>query len=138
MSARKATALKLLQGTARADRIHAEPRYRGGVPKPPATLSLAARGFWKELAKLLDGSGVLAEADRQALALTCSALAEHQAAQSVVAASGATYEAKTEAGTVLHRQRPEVAIAADAWRRALRGLIEFGLTPASRGRIEVK
>jgi P27 family predicted phage terminase small subunit len=79
---------------------------------------------------------VLTVADRAALALVCTALAEHEAAAAVVATKGATYEAVTEAGTILHRQRPEVAIASDAWRRAMRGLAEFGLTPASRGRVE--
>jgi P27 family predicted phage terminase small subunit len=88
------------------------------------------------LAKQLDGAGVLTEADQHALALLCTALAEHEAAAAVVAELGATYEARTESGTILHRVRPEVAIAADSWRRAMRGLSEFGLTPASRGRVE--
>jgi P27 family predicted phage terminase small subunit len=137
MPARRPTALKLLTGTFRPDRARNEPRYSATVPKPPVTLSKAARAYWQELSKQLDRAGVMTEADRQALALTCSALAEHEAAAAVVADLGAAYEARTEAGAIMHRQRPEVAIAADAWRRAMRGLSEFGLTPASRGRVEV-
>ena len=52
--------------------------------------------------------------DRGALALTCSALAEHQAAAAVVVELGATYEARTEAGAILYRERPQVRIAADS------------------------
>jgi P27 family predicted phage terminase small subunit len=88
------------------------------------------------LAKQLDHAGVLTEADQHALALTCTALAQHEAAAAVIAEHGHSYQVVTESGTVLHRVRPEVAIAADSWRRAMRGLSEFGLTPASRGRVE--
>jgi P27 family predicted phage terminase small subunit len=80
---------------------------------------------------------VLTLADREALALTCSALAEHQRAAAVVAERGVAYEAPAKNGTVLYRERPEVRVASDAWRRALRGLTEFGLSPASRGRLDV-
>jgi P27 family predicted phage terminase small subunit len=138
MPARRPTALKLLLGTARSDRTRNEPQYRGGIPKAPATLCPAARGYWRELARLLDASGVLTEADRQALALTCEALAEHQTARAVLAELGSTYECRTESGAVMYRVRPEAGLAADAWRRAMRGLCEFGLSPSSRGRIDVK
>ena len=50
---------------------------------------------------------------------------------------GSTYETVTRSGTVLYRPRPEVRLAADAWSRALRALVELGLTPRSRGRVEV-
>lgn len=100
-------------------------------------MSKAARRYWSELAPRLIETGLLTEAERSALALTCEALAQHQAANAVIATLGYTYKAETESGTVLHRERAEVRIAADAWRRALRGLAEFGLTPASRGRIEL-
>jgi P27 family predicted phage terminase small subunit len=138
MPGRRPSALKLLEGTYRPDRSRREPRPPAGIPEAPAWLCEQAREIWRELAPALAGMGVLALPDRQALALACDALAEHRAARAVVEREGATYPATTESGATLHRVRPEVGIAADAWRRALRGLSEFGLTPASRGRIDVE
>src|SRR3954451_16072338 len=116
MPARRPTALKLLLGTARSDRARNEPQYRGGISKAPATLCPAARGYWRELARLLDASGVLTEAGRQALALTCEAVAEHQGARAILAEQGTTYACRTGAGAVMYRARPEPGLAADAWR----------------------
>ena len=50
---------------------------------------------------------------------------------------GNVYEAVTNSGTVLYRPRPEARLAAAAWDRALRALVQLGLTPRSRGSVEV-
>ena len=55
----------------------------------------------------------------------------------VLAAEGSTYEATTQSGSILHRPRPEVLIASDAWRRAAMALAQLGLTPRARGAVEV-
>jgi P27 family predicted phage terminase small subunit len=138
MPGRLPTVVKVLQGTARQHRLKREPQHPVGDPRPPAWLGAEARAFWDELVPVLVGAGVMTTADRHALALTCSALAEHRAAMAVLDAGGSTYEAASTSGAVLHRERPEVRTAADAWRRAMRGLCEFGLSPASRGRIDVE
>jgi hypothetical protein len=49
---------------------------------------------------------------------------------------GSIYETKTPQGSVMIRPRPEVALLADAWRRAVTVLKEYGLTAVSRGRVE--
>jgi P27 family predicted phage terminase small subunit len=90
---------------------------------------------WRELAPLLVRMRVLTKADGAALALTCDVIAEYRAARAVVEAEGATFTVRTDSGKVV-RAHPAVAIAADAHRRALRGLAEFGLTPAGRRRVE--
>lgn len=77
---------------------------------------------------------VMTGADPVALGLLCDALADYMAARDVVRKKGTTYETEGDAGTML-RQRPEVYIAADAWRRAKLMLTEFGLTPASRAKV---
>ena len=43
--------------------------------------------------------------------------------------------ATTATGDLMCRPNPEVTIASDAMRRSLRMLAEFGLTPASRGKV---
>jgi P27 family predicted phage terminase small subunit len=79
---------------------------------------------------------VLTEADGEALALAADALADYVTARGVIQKKGHTYETKTEAGAVMVRPRPEVSIASDAWKRARLMLLEFGLTPAARGKVK--
>jgi P27 family predicted phage terminase small subunit len=135
--ARKPSALKLLEGTYRPDRSRREPRPPVVIPEPPAWLCEQALEYWRELAPQLEALQVLTSVDRQALTLCCDALAEHRAARGVVARDGATYRTVTEGGSILYRQRPEVGIAQDSWRRALRAMVELGLTPAARGKLDV-
>lgn len=103
--------------------------------------------------------GLLTTADPHALALLCEAYAEYIEARAIVRKLGMTYESKIiraatkrvdvradEAAeseedpevalSVMIRARPEVAIAADAWRRAHRMMVDFGLTPSSRGKLQ--
>ena len=130
------TEIKLLRGTYRLDREPKNPaRPPRGTPRPPEWLGPVALELWRELAPLLVKMRVLTKADRQALALLCDALAEYRAARAVVEAEGATFTVRTDSGKVV-RARPEVAIAADAHRRARLMLAEFGLTPAGRRRVE--
>ena len=75
--------------------------------------------------------------DRQILALCCSALGQFDEAMAELAEKGSTYETTTQAGSVLRRAQPEVRMAADAWGRALQGLVQLGLTPRSRGNVEI-
>lgn len=101
----------------------------------PKHLPETARLLWKWLAPRLDEMQTLTKVDGPALELLCDAYAEYRSARAVIDAEGATYEAVTEAGATMVRQRPEVAIAADAWRRVRAMLTEFGLTPSSRSKV---
>ena len=71
------------------------------------------------------------------LALCCTALAQHDEAMAVLAERGTIYETVTATGSVLRRPQPEVRMAADAWGRALQGLVQLGLTPRAKGAVEV-
>jgi P27 family predicted phage terminase small subunit len=139
MPARKPTNLKVLQGTLRRDRLNPnEPEAGVGRPCCPPWLDAVARGYWDALADHLEEMSVLTQADGHALALLCAALSEYQAAIAVLQIDGPTYKCVTKAGDMMVRQRPEVAIAQDAWRRAKMMLEQFGLTPAARSRVEAR
>ena len=130
--------LKVLRGTDQPCRMNKrEPQAEAGAPACPAWLSPKAKRAWKEIVGILGGMKILAKADRKALEMLCDAYAEYRDARAVVSKQGATYEAETVAGGTMIRPRPEVAIAADAWRRVKGMLTEFGLTPASRSRVHV-
>jgi P27 family predicted phage terminase small subunit len=131
------TATKRLRGTLRKDRLNVnEPAPPRGAPKASASLPSVVAAQRRNLVKVLTPMNVLTRADGPALELLAFALAEYDASARVVLEQGATYECKTEAGAIMRRARPEQAIAADAWRRAAQMLASFGLTPASRSKVE--
>jgi P27 family predicted phage terminase small subunit len=133
------TAVKARRGTLRPDRMNPrEPRPELGVPKPRRGLPADVRATYRRLAAILKPLHVVTLADGPALELLAGAIAEHDRAAAVIGAVGATYECPTSVGAVLHRVRPEVALAADAWRRAAVLLAGFGLTPASRSKVEAQ
>lgn len=108
------------------------PQPTVGLGKPPLWLSREAKRHWRQIEPLLSSLGVLAAPDTLAFAMLCDALAEYVAARRVIAEEGPTYKTYTMAGSALYRTRPEVAIAADAWRRAGSMLGQFGMTPSAR------
>ncbi len=134
---RKPTALKVLGGTARPDRLNPhEPQPAETTGRPPAWLKGQGRRVWRWLVPLLREMRVLTAADEQALALLCDVFAEYLEAREILRQRGLTYETTTPQGDRMVRPRPEVAIAADAWRRVQRMLTEFGLTPSARSRVQ--
>jgi phage terminase small subunit len=112
------TALKVLNGSA----AHHPERRNGDEPKPrlgakpPTWLphNGPARLAWRRLAPMLHRLRVLTEADADALALGCIALAEY-------------LEARTDDGSWRK--------ADAAWKRYLAVLSAFGLTPSSRAKV---
>jgi len=130
------TRMKILRGNPGKRALPAnEPRPTAGIPKMPSKLSSRARRAWRSIGPELDRMGVLTVADGTALELLCDAYAEWKDARQVVIVDGATYETVSKHGKMT-RTRPEVAIAADAWRRIAVMLREFGLTPSSRTKVE--
>ena len=102
---------------------------------PTQKLDPLARQMWDETVPLLERMRVLTEADLHILEQTCEAYAEYWQAKKRLRRRGLTYESPTVTGGVIIRPRPEVAIASDAWRRLRQGLMELGMTPASRTRV---
>ena len=129
--------LKLLRGNPGKRPVNKqEPSPQAGVPDCPSWLTQKAKETWKQIAPILDGMRVLTKADRQALELLCDAYAEYRKARETILKRGLTYTSKTSEGKII-RPLPEVSIAADASRRLRAMLLEFGLTPSSRSRIQV-
>ena len=135
----KPTKLRTLAGNPGKRRINPnEPKPKRARLSCPRWLSADGRRAWRELVPLLDGMQVLTTADRMALTMLCDAYSEWLTAREVIQDKGETYETETTNGSVKYSPRPEVAHAADAWRRVKSMLAEFGLTPASRSRLSVE
>ncbi|AWM34190.1 phage terminase small subunit P27 family [Hymenobacter nivis] len=132
----KPTALKRLGGTLQLCRTNAhEPVSAVLLPTPPAWLSDKARQYWAEIGAVLLDMKLCTVADGPALQLLTETLAEWAEARQAVHTKGLVYETKMVTGDIMQRPVPEVAIASDAMKRSLRMLAEFGLTPASRGKV---
>lgn len=135
---RKATPthLKVVKGNPGKRPLNArEPKPKRGVPVMPEGLSIDAAETWTRLVALLDGMGVMTLADAPALERLCECYADILACQKLIRRDGRTYTTTTNTGDTLIKANPAVAQlrAADAQFKSY--LIEFGLTPAARSKV---
>lgn len=134
---RKPTALKVLEGNpGKRPLPKDEPQVPLTSSRPPAWLKGRGRRGWGWVEPIVRGMRVLTDADKQALALLCDALGEYVECREILRETGRTYETSNKLGERMVKARPEVAMASDAWRRAARMMIEFGMTPSARSRVK--
>ena len=109
-----------------------EPKPERKRPKCPGHLDAEARREWRRLAPILERMRVLTEADEIPLGNLCIQYATLIKAQRLLDKSGLLL--KTKSGYV--QQSPLVAIVAGCVEQVNKLCREFGLTPASRTRIQ--
>lgn len=110
-----------------------EPKPSETRPRMPASLDPSAKKEWRRLLPILERMRVLTEADGIALANLCYDYSLLQQAQASLVKTGMlTMNKKTE---MIH-QNPLIKVVAQTTDRISRGLQQFGLTPASRSRIQ--
>jgi len=134
------TALKRLRGNPGGRPLpEAEPKLKSGKPMPPKwmTKSKGSISLWRELATQLAAMGVLTTADRTALAALVEAYQDWLAARKVIAAEGAYYKKTSDRGGKSIAPHPALAVRAESWKRLTAQLAQFGLSPASRTRVQV-
>ena len=132
----KPTAIKQLQGTLVAARSNPdEPKPPLTVPTAPDWMPDEVKTLFNELALQFAAMRVLSQADAKALELLADAYHEWQQARLFIQQNGSTYESPTKDGGRIVRAYPQVAIASDAYKRIRAMLIEFGATPAARGKV---
>lgn len=110
------------------------PRPAREIPDPPAHLTDWGKVAWGKLTVLLDGMGVLTVADGLALERLCDIYADILQLRNTIAVEGRTYTVQTDNGFLI-KPHPAVAMLADADRRFKSYLVEFGLTPAARVKV---
>lgn len=134
----KPTVLKLVEGNPGKRAINKrEPKPRREIPSCPAHLDDSGKVAWGRLSVLLDRMGVLTEADGFALERLCDCYTDILECRQLIAENGRTYTVATQTGEILIKGNPAVAQlrAADAQFKSY--LIEFGLTPAARSKVNV-
>ena len=127
---------KEIAGTIRPDRENPHPpNFTPSTVECPMGLSAPARAIWETVAPELAEHGVLKKVQEHQLVMYCNAVATAQKAQKVLDRQGTTYKTKTQMGSTMVRKRPELEIVDKMMGHARQFAMQFGLTPASEGRI---
>jgi len=132
---RKPTALKVLQGTARPDRMVNEPKPQPIAPKPPSWLPREARRKWRELAPKLERLGLLTELDGEKFAAMCMHWAVMVEAAKEIKRRGVLVPSARGDGALV--KNPALQILRDNSKAFDRYAGQFGMDPQSRGRIDL-
>jgi len=132
---KKPTELKLLQGNPGKRAINKKEPKPKGMPKCPPHLDKVAKKEWKRFAPILNKLGLLTEVDGTAFAAYC----QQYSTWVTISLEIAKIREKKDALTVTDEDRLDNLILRQ--RQTLQSIrafsVEFGMTPSSRGRIQV-
>ena len=130
----KPSALVLLEGNpGKRPLTTLEPQPRRIAPKCPPYLDEAAKAEWRRLVPVLRRMRVLTEGDYMMLGSLCQAYSTMMKAQAKLTESGLLF--KTQTGYV--QQSPLLGIVNSCVETITRLAREFGLSPASRSRLQM-
>ena len=133
------TTLRILNGNPGKRPLNTrEPMPSKDAPRCPRWLKGEARKTWKDMVPVLQQMGVLTSVDGVALAAFCQTFVRWRQAEDFLDTHGLAYPLRDERGGIKFMQPfPQVSIARNML-QMLRGFLqEFGMTPASRSRIEL-
>jgi P27 family predicted phage terminase small subunit len=117
---------------AKAREKSGEPKLPVETPSCPSWLSKEAKAEWRRQVAALVRMGVLAKADRAALAVFCEAWSEFQQASETIGRSGLLLK-DPETGAL--KRNPLLKVRNDAADRVVQLAGQFGFTPAARTRL---
>lgn len=115
-----------------------EPKPKPVAPIRPAWVTGEGKKMWEKLAPELESLGLFTVVDGQAFAAACHSWGTYVYCQKHLKKNGFTYEYENKNGATNEIERPEVKIGQKALDHFRAFCSEFGLTPASRTRIDVK
>ena len=129
--------VKRSRGTLRKSREVVKPISLGADQQvntaAPTWLTRGAKVEWTRVATMLDAAKLLSDGDRTALALYCTAVDRAQKAEKQIEKDGMVV---TNPATGAIHAHPLLSVAKEARAQALRYGCEFGLTPASRSKMQ--
>jgi P27 family predicted phage terminase small subunit len=139
------TALKLLRGTTRKDRLNPhEPEAPKGPVEAPESLTPPARAVWEKIAPICIAMGTLTQADVTAFARFCELQATAQEASSHKSRPGFSlflYTTMVDSAGNEHQQvkiHPAIRLEGETAVKLRPYYDYFGLTPSGRARLQVK
>ena len=131
----KPTRVKKLQGNPGRRPLpknEPKPRKSSGLPRAPSYLNKKAQKEWRRMVKELHPIGLLTNIDLTALAGYCACYAEWIAAMAQIEKHGSLIKAPSG----YPMQSPYLNIANKAMIEMRKWLVEFGMTPSSRSRVD--
>lgn len=139
---KKPTALRILEGNpSKRPLPKNEPKPDPSLPECPDWLLDDAKQEWARVAPELNRLGLLTMVDRTALAAYCQSYAKWKQAEEFIKKHGTVYRmVKVDNDGrkyVYSQQHAEVGIANQCLKQIRAFCAEFGLTPASRARLEL-
>lgn len=133
------THLRLVKGNPSKRAINKnEPKPPSGVPPIPKHFDKRGKYWFKRMGEELDAVGVMSTLDAKALELLVEAYTEYRHHCEVLDEEGYIYQTGSATGEKIVKAHPAAAMKADAWKRIRAMLSEFGMTPASRSKVEIK
>lgn len=110
-----------------------DPIILATLPDPPKYLDPIARKHWREVCGAMNAAGNLAHADVDAIACYCTLFERWREAEQNVKEEGAVIVAPNG----YSQKNPWLLIAWETIKDMRQYQIQFGLTPKSRGKVEV-
>lgn len=126
------TQMKLLKGTFQKCRQRKEPKPPKSIPNPPSCLDSVGKREWRRITPELDRLGLISNLDMAALAGYCQAFSTWFKASKELKNVG-KFTIVTDKGNVI--QHPLVGVINTAAAEMRRFLVEFGMTPSSRSKV---
>lgn len=127
------TALRIIRGNpARRPLPENEPQGKPKLPKAPAFLSDRAKREWRRIGRQLLGAGIVTDLDAMALAGLVQSYMRWVEAQEGLAQTGLLIRGRDG----VPRLNPLLRVSREAQSEYTRLLMEFGLTPSSRSRVQ--
>jgi P27 family predicted phage terminase small subunit len=135
---KKPTALHILQGTDRKDRINEnEPKPDYGIPEPaPGRLNAQERAIYDRLATILNGMAVLTMVDGIALELFAQALYTYYEARKKMKRQPLVITLVDNMGRTTMKKNPWLVVMENARTAVNQYLSRFGLDPSSRAHLK--
>lgn len=132
----KPTHLHLVNGNpGKRARNKKEPKPQRGIPTPPEHLSKEALAVWGQFAARLDSMGVITHADGPALEELTETYAEVVYHRHLLDTTSYTQIVVDQQGNKRRVNSPVFIQYSDAAKRLRMLMVEFGLTPSSRARV---
>jgi P27 family predicted phage terminase small subunit len=120
------------------NKFEPKPKPITGAVDPPAWLDDIAQGEWRRVAPKLAELGLLTDLDLPALATFCQSYADFARLSEALADGEISITLHNEDGDVTGvKVRPEWYLRRSAFLQLIRTATEFGMTPSSRGRMNV-
>ncbi len=134
------TALKILTGNPGRRKLpKQEPKSRvwQTVPDPPIDMSERAQSIWRQIAPMMVECRILTDLDLLAFKALCNQYAMWDEANEKVTKHGLIMPRKNKDGEVIGIQESTYSLIAGKKLPDLRAMLaQFGVTPASRSRIQ--